>query len=300
MLRISKAKTAAGKRALKAKEPVISEGAKTAVLMKSTSASLISSEALVELHALKKPDAIMLSKRNEIRPFEDPKQLEFLSQKNDAALFVIAANSKKRPHTLTFARMFDYQLLDMIEVGVTNMALIEEFKSVKAAIGNRPLILFSGEAWEANDELRTAKSILFDYFMGDKSSNQIDLRGLTHIVTLTASLLPGEPMGKIYIRTYTPILKKSGVKLPRVELEDAGPHFDFVLRRARVADPEVMKYATKKKKEKNVTKNSFGERTGRIWLDKQDMSKMQTRKMKGLKRKATEPAGEDGDDDNEE
>lgn len=46
------------------------------------------------------------------------------------------------------------------------------------------------------------------------------------------------------------------------------------------------------RKTKNITKNAFGEKTGRVWVDTQDMSKMQTRKMKGLKRK-TSRDGED-------
>jgi ribosome production factor 2 len=91
------------------------------------------------------------------------------------------------------------------------------------------------------------------------------------------------------MRTYSVILKKSGVKLPRVELEDMGPHFDFVLKRHLPANADMLKEAMRIPKElqikkvKNISKNEFGEKTGRVWLDKQDLSTLQTRKMKGLK-----------------
>ncbi|KAI8929866.1 Brix domain-containing protein [Entophlyctis helioformis] len=301
MIRI-KAKTAAGARILKKREPTLIEGAKTAVFLKGTTTSQVVSDALKDLTALKKPDAVAFQRRNDIHPFDDPKPFEFLSAKNDAALFVLATHSKKRPHNLVFVRMFDHQMLDMVELGITNMALLEEFKNSSVALGNRPLVLFSGEHWESSDEMRTVKSILLDMYTGDKSVDQIDLRGLSHIVSFTSSVpVVGGPV-KVYMRVYTTQLMKSGVKLPRVELKDMGPHFNFDVRRVHVADAEVMKIARKipkelkVKKEKNVEKNEFGERVGRVWLDKQDMSGLQTRKMKGLKRKA----GEDDDQEDDE
>jgi ribosome production factor 2 len=77
---------------------------------------------------LKKPDAIHFSKKNVIHPFDDASSLEFFSEKQDASLFVLGTHSKKRPNHLTFARMFEYKVLDMVEVGVTNYHGCKEFK----------------------------------------------------------------------------------------------------------------------------------------------------------------------------
>jgi ribosome production factor 2 len=49
---------------------------------------------------LKKPNAVMFSKRNAIRPFEDITSLEFFGQRNDTSLFAFGSHSKKRPHNL--------------------------------------------------------------------------------------------------------------------------------------------------------------------------------------------------------
>jgi ribosome production factor 2 len=77
---------------------------------------------------LKKPDATNFSKKNIIHPFEDPSSLEFFSEKQDASLFVVGSHSKKRPNNLTFARMFEHKLLDMMEFGVLNYRPCSEFK----------------------------------------------------------------------------------------------------------------------------------------------------------------------------
>ena len=42
---------------------------------------------------------------------------------------------------------------------------------------------------------------------------------------------------------YRILLKKSGVKTPRIELEEMGPSFDLVLRRHQTAPPALYKTA---------------------------------------------------------
>lgn len=50
------------------------------------------------------------------------------------------------------------------------------------------------------------------------------------------------------------ILKKSGGRTPRVELEEMGPAFDLTLRRTRLASEDLMKQATKVPKVTKVRK----------------------------------------------
>jgi ribosome production factor 2 len=82
--------------------------------------------------ALKRPNAISFSKKNPIYPFDSTttsiSSLEFWASKNDASLFVVGQTTKKRPNGLTFVRMYDGRVLDMIEAGVESWKSMSEFK----------------------------------------------------------------------------------------------------------------------------------------------------------------------------
>lgn len=78
--------------------------------------------------ALKRPHAISFSKKNVIRPFEDPASLEFWADKNDASMFIVGQSTKKRPDNLVFVRTFNSKVLDMCEVGVEKFVGMNEFK----------------------------------------------------------------------------------------------------------------------------------------------------------------------------
>lgn len=54
-----------------------------------------------------------------------------------------------------------------------------------------------------------------------------------------------------------------------------------------------MPKALKPKKKKNISHDTFGTTYGRIHMQKQDLSKLQTRKMKGLKKRPAERITED-------
>jgi ribosome production factor 2 len=84
-------------------------------------------------------------------------------------------------------------------------------------------------------------------------------------------------------------------------LEEMGPALDFQIRRVQLPKTEIWKAATKVPKElkpkkvKNVEKDEMGEVYGRIHLGNQNLEKIQTRKMKGLKKR-----GNDDDEDDSE
>lgn len=85
-------------------------------------------DLLLVQYAMKRPNAVHFTKKNEIKPFEDEEKLEFFSNKNDASLLVIGTHLKKRPHNLTFARMFNHQVLEMFELGVEKMQAMSQIK----------------------------------------------------------------------------------------------------------------------------------------------------------------------------
>lgn len=81
--------------------------------------------------------------------------------------------------------------------------------------------------------------MLLDLYRG-KTVKSIDLKGLEHVISVTAV-----SDDKVYFRVYVIQMMRSGQKTPRIELEEMGPSYNFVLKRTKFAKEEVYKQATK-------------------------------------------------------
>jgi ribosome production factor 2 len=300
------------------------------LFLRYTSCSEIVQLCMGDLHSLKRPLAQKFTKKNDIHPFEDPSSLEFFAEKNDCSLMVFGSHSKKRPHTVTFVRFFDHKVLEMLElhVDVETFRTISQFKSAKARVGLKPLVSFSGTAFDSPvaNTYTMAKSLLLDFFKGEDTNN-VDVEGLQYMVHISVpEEEDAQPAPKICLRTFMISTKKSGQSLPRVEVEEMGPRIDFRVGRVKEADADMMKAAMKKPKglevslifslsfphhhyflvqlltqrqkqarsKKNIETDIIGDKVGRIHLGKQDLNDMQTRKMKGLKRNRDDDDGADG------
>ncbi|KAI9890375.1 MAG: rRNA-binding ribosome biosynthesis protein rpf2 [Vezdaea aestivalis] len=294
MLQAIKPRNARSARAVAKREPKEQENPKIVLFLRGTTASDTIQAAISDLNSLKKPDSIKFSKRNAIHPFEDASSLEFFSRKNDASLLVFGAHSKKRPHCLTFVRCFDHTILDMVELYIDRdtFRAMAAFPTAKPSIGFKPLLSFMGTVWEnpAEDKYARIKSILLDFFAGQEAS-AVDVAGLQYMIAVSAGEEgEGEQGPKIHLRTYMIKTKKSGTKVPRVEIEEMGPRIDFRVGRVREPDASTWREAMKKskgtepKRKKNIETDPIGDKVGRIHLGKQNLDKLQTRKMKGLKR----------------
>ncbi len=165
---------------------------------------------------------------------------------------------------------------------------------------------FVGTAFESPvaNEWTMAKSMLLDLFKGEVT-DKIDVEGLGYIIVVSADEPDAsgaggdDPASKpvLHVRSYLIQTKRSGQKLPRVELEEIGPRLDFRVGRMREPDAAMLRLAMKKAKtaeertKKNISMDVMGDKVGKVHPGKQDMGQLQTRKMKGLKR----GRGEDGD-----
>ncbi|KAJ3724879.1 Brix-domain-containing protein [Lentinula raphanica] len=329
MLRTVKPKNARSKRALEAREPKEVEDPRIAIFVKGTKTGEVLNGVMKDMMALKRPDAISFSKKNVIHPLDaqntasgssSTSSLEFWSSKNDASMFVIGQTSKKRPNDLTFVRMYDGKVLDIVEAGVENYISMESIPGPKSTSGHKPLMHFASELFDTHPRFIQLKSMLMSLFNGEVVES-IYLKGLEHVIsvslaptpatlnTASASTESSTPLPKVHIRTYTTRLLASGSRIPRVELAPMGPSMDLVLRRHTNPDPELLKQAMKRpklkktdiekglgKRKKNTDVDEMGDLRGRVHVGKQDLSKLQTRKMKGLKAGAFEDDDEDGSD----
>nr|XP_040137979.1 ribosome production factor 2 homolog [Ictidomys tridecemlineatus] len=256
--RVIKPKTKRAKRFLEKREPKLSENIKNAMLIKGGNANAIVTQVLKDMYALKKPYGVLYKKKNITRPFEDQTSLQFKRPRKEDCQLLFGKRMLKMYFLL--GRMYDYHVLDMIELGIEKFVSLKDIKS--------------------------------DFFRGPTVSN-IRLAGLEYVLHFTAL------NGKIYFRSYKLLLKKSGCRTPRIELEEMGPSLDLVVRRTHLASDDLYKLsmkmpkALKPKKKKNISHDTFGTTYGRIHMQKQDLSKLQTRKMKGLKKRPAERITED-------
>lgn len=263
------------------------ENAKNTLFIKGRKTSGIVTNCMKDLYDIKKPHGKILNKLNDILPFENITPIEEFSRKNDASMFMFASHNKKRPHNLILGRMYDSHILDMVEFGIEHYRGLKEFKTQKVSLGIKPCLLFAGELFEHNHEYKRIKSLLIDMFQRE-TVEAVRLQGLEHVLMFTAA------EDRIYFRSCRIQMKKSGSRIPRIELEEIGPSVDFRLRRTKISSDDLFKLACKRPKElkvkkvKNISKDTFGTQHGQIHIPKQNIDKLQTRKMKGLKKTSSE------------
>jgi ribosome production factor 2 len=185
---------------------------------------------------------------------------------------------------------------------------LQQFKNKKPSIGLKPLISFHGTVFEDPNQTKytLAKSLFIDLFKG-QDATEVDVEGLQYLISLSAEEPTDElPNPQIKLRFYLLRTKRSGQKLPRIEVEEMGPRMDFTLGREMFPDPDMLKQALKTPKgseartKKNIDTDIMGDKTGKVHVGKQDFANLQTRKMKGLKRARNESDDEEAEQDIDE
>lgn len=219
-------------------------------------------------------------------------------------------------------------MMELYVVQDTARTLIQ-FKGEKCKIGVKPLLSFSGSQFESPiaNQYTLAKSMFVDFFRGGETQT-IDVEGLQLLISFFAGEdgPEGQP-AQIHMRCWKIVTKRSGQKVPRVEVEEMGPRIDFTVGRIKEADEALRKEAMKvakgsevcrtlisfivrivanliltplqAKPKKNIATDTVGDKIGRIHLGKQDLAELQTRKMKGLKglKRARDKDTDSGGDD---
>lgn len=114
------------------------------------------------------------------------------------------------------------------------------------------MVCFSGSLFDSDPQYRLVKSVFLDFFRGETVS-AIDVEGLRYMVNVAAA----EPSDRetapvVHLRVHLIRTRKSGQKLPRVEVEEMGPRMDFRVRRVQEADEGMMKEALKKPRQLEV------------------------------------------------
>ena len=95
----------------------------------------------------------------------------------------------------------------------------------------------------------------------------------------------------VKLRSYQIKGQISEENINKIDLEEIGPSIDMKERKIELADNDVYSRALKQPKgvretkEKNIEKNAFGEKRGRIHMMKQNLNAMALRKFKRMRMK---------------
>ena len=166
-------------------------------------------------------------------------------------------------------------------------------------------MVFHSDLFDTHPTYQLIKSMLLDFY-GGHPVTEVPLTALEHVISITAGPLSDDISNThptttvclplVHLRVYTVKLLPSGTRAPRAELTEMGPSIDLAVRRIQTPDEEMLRHALKRpkiaksdvekglgKKKKNIETDAMGDKVGRIHLVKQDLGKMQVRKMKGLK-----------------
>lgn len=281
--RAKKPTTQRGRRYVEQRAPKLVENDKSTIFVRGGHTSEVITTCLKDLFQLKKSVGMCLKNRNPFHPFEDESGLEKFCAKYDCSLFAFGSHSKKRPHNLVLGRIYDTHVFDMFEIGIENFKGISDFKAATVAAGTKPCISFTGDVFQQDEHMKRFKNFLIDFFRCE-NPKKIRLQGLELLISVSSV------DKRIVLKVFRIVLKKSGSRIPRVELEEMGPSFDMVLRRNKLASEDLYKQATRVakavqiKKTKNISRDVFGSKLARVHIKQQEIKTLQTRKMKGLKR----------------
>lgn len=294
--KLLKKKSWAGKRYLKEHGPKIVENDKNCVFLNGKNASGICQDFFRSMRKYKASTAQYLKygKKNcgfpsdgqrqgkdMFLPFEDINEVQHVCQKYDASLFGVATHNKKRPHNIVLGRMYNHQLLDMFEFGITDYKSLNDFMNAKVTCDTKPILIFKGSEFIESDTHKYLKSFLTDFFIGPSAKN-INLSGFELTIVFISC------NDKIMVRFYRNKMPKRGGETPVCTAEEIGPSLDLVLRRSQLADNDLLRLAckvppqTKAKKKKNISRTALGDTLGRVHMQKQDLGTLQVRKTKAI------------------
>lgn len=316
-------KNAKTRRAVKKYEPKVIENPKRILFLKGASANEVVNDAMVDLMAITKPYCKKLRKRNAFTAFEGRQHLEFLGFKNDCSLFCFGSHNKKRPNNLTIGRLFDFHVLDMVELGITAADPLDMTRATGSdagSLGGKPFFVFEGNEFATDPAFVRLKNLLVDFFRGGNDTD-ISLDGCDRVFFFSLRSDNGEeaciaPSTDCYtnkppavkgntilsLRHYalTKPTAAAGVSrsIKNIALYDVGPNYDLELRRISFATPQEFKMACRLPREAlammrstadNVTTDGMDNLRAQLHVGKQDISELNLRRFKAHRSSAPVP-----------
>jgi ribosome production factor 2 len=104
----------------------------------------------------------------------------------------------------------------MFELGVSDYKNMIKETNKANFLGSKPLILFNGEHFENNQDLKIIENYFIDFFQGERP-NKVNVEGIDHCIVFTSLSDTKFRFDHYYIE------QKMGAKAPSINLEFIGP-----------------------------------------------------------------------------
>lgn len=206
----------------------------------------------------------------------------------------MGSHQKKRPDNLVLGRVFDGHILDICEFGVKNFKGTSAFEAPQHVHADmKPILLFQGEHFETNDNLKRIKSLLIDFFQNN-DLKEANIQELKRVMVFT-SRGEKEPIEVRHLEVDD--ISEATVQMKTMPFREIGPSFDLFLRREKLGSTDLFKEACrqpnlksydKKRADKNKFTNVMGEQKGKVFIQHQPLETIALRKFKGMGKRSKE------------
>ena len=295
-------------RAVAKKGSVFTENSKKTLVVLADKVHTLSKAVQSALTAMQCGTAIRPGKRMTLHPFDDSMPLQQECFKNDCSLFTVFNQSKKRPENVIIGRLFNFNVLDMVEFG--HSVLSEDSNAfLQSMYGSKPVIVFSGDL--LSPVVQRIQNLFLDVF-GGGAAEKLNASGTDRVLLidiqadhdLEVVTKPVEhmdvtvfPENAVRIVMYHVATQGADVRTGKIGTlqADARVALSLTLRRAQFASQAVFKQCVHvpkptKTSEKGVSRDALGNLKGQVHVGKQKTEDIVHRrfksKTKGVKRDA--------------
>lgn len=287
----SKPKSHKVKKLIERKEKILQKDPKHSLFIRGNKLSLPVKKAMHELDKMRDMflTKCLLQKPNNILPFEDTSYIEHVAEQYDCGFVCFGSHNKKRPNNMIIHRMYNHQVLDMIELGVDNCMTMQEFKTkTMIETGQQPILIFQGDPFDLSEKHIKFKNMMIDFFR-IKHLKNLNIIAAQRIISFTAT----SNEGNIILQQFQAGVINEGLAGDeKIDIEEIGPRMSMTIRRVKHADNDMWKSATKilrsKKqimmKKQNISTNVLGQKVGKAYIQHQDLGTLALAKLKRKKK----------------
>lgn len=279
-----RAKTRRGNLILKKRNGEHVEGSKCCLFITSNNSSEELKKFMLELHLLQKPYSVYKPKKHPqlANILENLPILVKYCVNNLCSFFFSIIPNKKYPSRFLLGRLFCNQLFDYYVFSLISFIPQSSFPlSKEVAYDTKPIVLCQGSYFDKDETTKYLKNVLLDFFK-HKNVDSFSKNSLQRLIVLTAYETKTSKQ-IISFRQY--LIQSTFFDTPEImDLQEVGPRFDFSLLKCKTPDYEEMQEALKTsainkkpKKSNKVEKDSFGNLTRKLYIQKPDFKTLHTK-----------------------